>query len=103
MIKVDENKCIGCGACVAIDSEHFAFNDQGLSSVINQEITDSVKEAKDACPVDAITIENTGNETTEVVNQEANKDVTDASSETTETVVEETTNASSEATEEENN
>ncbi len=62
MINVDENKCIGCGACVAVDSEHFAFNDQGLSSVIKQEVTDSVKEAKDACPVDAITVENAGNE-----------------------------------------
>ena len=62
MINVDENKCIGCGACVAVDSEHFAFNDQGLSSVIKQEVTDSVKEAKDACPVDAITVENASNE-----------------------------------------
>ena len=59
MIKVDENKCIGCGACVAIDGEHFDFNDQGISHVINQEVTDSVKEAKDSCPVDAISIEDT--------------------------------------------
>lgn len=56
MINVDENKCIGCGACVAIDGEHFGFNDQGLSTVIKQEVTDSVKEAKDACPVEAISV-----------------------------------------------
>lgn len=56
MINVDENKCIGCGACVAIDGEHFGFNDQGLSTVVKQEVTDSVKEAKDACPVEAISV-----------------------------------------------
>ncbi len=98
MIKVDENKCIGCGACVAIDSEHFAFNDQGLSSVVKQEVTDSVKEAKDACPVDAITVESTGNEVAEGVKQ-----AEVVNQETTEVVAEETTNASSEATEEANN
>lgn len=98
MIKVDENKCIGCGACVAIDSEHFAFNDQGLSSVVKQEVTDSVKEAKDACPVDAITVESTGNEVAEGVKQ-----AEVVNQEPTEAVVEETTNASSEATEEANN
>lgn len=62
MIKVDENKCIGCGACVAIDPEHFDFNENGLSNVINNEVTDSVKEAKDACPVSAIEVTETEEE-----------------------------------------
>lgn len=57
MIKVDENTCIGCGACVAIDSEHFDFNEAGLSVATAQDVTDSVKEAADACPVGAITYE----------------------------------------------
>ena len=26
-LKVDINMCIGCGACAAIDSEHFTIND----------------------------------------------------------------------------
>ncbi len=56
MIKV-EDTCIGCGACVAIDKEHFDFNEKGLSTPISQEITDSVREAADACPVGAIVIE----------------------------------------------
>ena len=30
-ICVNEEQCIGCGACVAIDSEHFDFNDSGLT------------------------------------------------------------------------
>ena len=35
-INVKNDACIGCGACVAIDSEHFAFNDEGLSHPISQ-------------------------------------------------------------------
>ena len=59
MIKVDENTCIGCGACMAIAPENFDFNDAGLSTVISQEITDSAREAVGACPVGAIVIEAT--------------------------------------------
>ena len=57
-IKINDN-CIGCGACVAIDSEHFDFNEEGLSSVISNENidTDEVKNAVASCPVNAISIE----------------------------------------------
>lgn len=54
MIKVNET-CIGCGACVAMDPEHFDF-DGGVSVAISQEVTDSVKEAAEACPVGAIEV-----------------------------------------------
>lgn len=59
-IKVKEDQCIGCGACIAIDPEHFDFNpENGTSTVISTENTDSesVKEAIDACPVGAISKE----------------------------------------------
>ena len=36
-IIVDENACIGCGACISIDPEHFTFSDEGLSEVISNE------------------------------------------------------------------
>ena len=55
MIKVNET-CIGCGACVAMDPEHFDFN-EGVSVAISQEVTDSVREAADSCPVSAIEVE----------------------------------------------
>ena len=57
-LKVNEN-CIGCGACVAIDSEHFDFNENGLSSVKSNENleTEEVKNAIASCPVNAISIE----------------------------------------------
>lgn len=55
-LHVNEEACIGCGACVAIDSEHFDFNDDGLSSVISNENieTDDVKNAISSCPTNAI-------------------------------------------------
>lgn len=56
MIKVDKDICMACGACIAIDEEHFGFDDQGLSEVIKDEVTESVKQAADACPVGAIEV-----------------------------------------------
>lgn len=63
MIKVNDT-CIGCGACVAIDPEHFDFN-EGVSVATSQEVTDSVREAAGACPVGAIEVEETTEETEE--------------------------------------
>ena len=56
-VKVIEDKCIGCGACVAIAPENFDFNKEGLSTVIGEEITEKTVEAKEACPVYAIEID----------------------------------------------
>lgn len=54
---VDESKCIGCGACVAIDPENFDFNDEGYSTVIDDTPNEKAQDALEACPVFAITIE----------------------------------------------
>lgn len=56
IVKVDQSKCIGCGACVAIDPDNFDFNDDGLSVVIKEEATETAKEAEEACPVFAIDV-----------------------------------------------
>lgn len=57
-IIVNTDACIGCGACVAIDPEHFAFNDEGLSMAISTENLESsnVNSAIDSCPTSAISI-----------------------------------------------
>lgn len=60
-VKVNQDNCIGCGACEAICSEVFALNDDGLSTVIadNFENIDkaTIKDAEESCPTSAIVVE----------------------------------------------
>ena len=58
-VKVNENKCIGCGSCVSItDSKIFDFNDDGKAytkeAEIKEENIESVKTAIEYCPTSAI-------------------------------------------------
>ncbi len=59
-VKVNQN-CIGCGMCIDICPEVFEYNDDGLSRAKSEEVSDSLKdsisEAQEACPVDAIEVE----------------------------------------------
>ena len=56
-IKVNQDACIGCGACTSIAEGVFNINDDGLSEVVG-EVTDSnmdaVKEAIESCHTSAI-------------------------------------------------
>lgn len=57
-VKVNEN-CIVCGNCVMMtDEKIFKFNDDGMAEAILDEVPNdmenTVKEAIEACPVDAI-------------------------------------------------
>ncbi|MFI3260613.1 MAG: ferredoxin [bacterium] len=56
---LNEDACIGCGCCIAIDPDHFDFNEDGLAKVINTENieTNSVINAVESCPVAAISFE----------------------------------------------
>jgi len=56
MIKVDKNKCIGCGLCAGLCPENFQMDMDGKSEVINQKAAPCAKEAAEQCPVNAITI-----------------------------------------------
>ena len=57
-VRVNEDACIGCGACAAICDEVFEINDEGISEVKNPEVSDSnidsAKEAIESCPTGAI-------------------------------------------------
>lgn len=55
---VDQDVCIGCGACVAIASDTFEFNDDGLAQVKkefnNEELSEEEIDALEGCPTGAI-------------------------------------------------
>ena len=56
---VDQDKCIGCGTCVALYPEIFELNGEGKAEVKFKEFKDSswqskIEEAIESCPVEAI-------------------------------------------------
>ena len=55
-LNVNKEACIGCGACIAIDPEHFDFGDDNYSEVISDENidSDSAHNAISSCPTNAI-------------------------------------------------
>ena len=57
-VKVNQEKCIGCGACPSLVPEVFDFNDNGLAhaivDVVPNELEEQAKEAIVNCPVEAI-------------------------------------------------
>jgi len=54
MVKIDTEKCIGCGACVSACSEIFKMGDDGKARVKSHEDSKCIKEAIGVCPVGAI-------------------------------------------------
>lgn len=59
-VKVDQDECVGCGACVEIAGDVFRINSDDKSEVYGK-VTDGnkpeVQEAIDTCPVSAISWE----------------------------------------------
>jgi len=56
MILVDQNACIGCGACVALCPSVFEMNEEGKSHAISQDDVAGAQNAAASCPVQAITV-----------------------------------------------
>lgn len=54
-IELDQNKCIGCGTCVAICPANFEM-DGAKAKVKSQDDSGCAKQAADSCPVSAITV-----------------------------------------------
>ena len=55
-VKVDSERCIRCGACVATAPDNFEYGEDGESVVINETVTEDTRQAVDMCPVSAIEI-----------------------------------------------
>ena len=45
-----------CGACTGVAPDVFEMNDEGLASVVGDDVA-SAKEAAESCPVEAIEVE----------------------------------------------
>lgn len=56
MVKVDQDKCIGCGMCAGLCPETFQINANGKAEVINNQVTDCAKNAASNCPVEVISL-----------------------------------------------
>jgi ferredoxin len=56
MVKVDKNKCVGCGLCAGLCPETFHLDMDGKSEVISDKDTPCAKEAAAQCPVNAISV-----------------------------------------------
>lgn len=57
-IKVNQEVCIGCGNCVTLCPDCFEIGDDGKSHVKKEECDcGQLVEAKDECPVRAISLE----------------------------------------------
>ena len=55
-VNIDKDACIGCGACTGVAPDVFEMNDEGLASVVSDDVA-SAKEAAESCPVEAIEVE----------------------------------------------
>jgi ferredoxin len=54
-IKIDKEKCIGCGLCVSLCGEVFELDTKEFKAKVKaQKSLPCVKEAIDSCPVQAI-------------------------------------------------
>jgi ferredoxin len=53
-IKLDKEKCIGCGACIAVCPDVFALDGDKAKAKKAKSDKECVKEATDSCPVQAI-------------------------------------------------
>jgi ferredoxin len=59
-VKVDEKTCVGCGECVDMCPEVFEMDDDVAAIKIEDvpaDIQDSCRESAEACPVEAIIVE----------------------------------------------
>jgi len=57
ILKIDKNKCNGCGLCISACAEHVISIIEGKAHIINEEYCDGLGHCIAKCPEGAITIE----------------------------------------------
>lgn len=57
-VVVNRDSCIGCGACESIEPSVFQLDDEGISTVIEENLenadSDNLNDAVESCPTQAI-------------------------------------------------
>lgn len=55
-VRVDQEKCIGCGLCTSLAEAVFSFNDDGRADAgpVSPDDEEAVQSAMASCPVEAI-------------------------------------------------
>lgn len=57
-VKVNQEACIGCGACTSVAEDLFEINDEGLSTAKVEKVPEdkeqAAKDAIETCPTGAI-------------------------------------------------
>lgn len=57
-VTIDQDLCIGCGACVAIEPSVFEIDENsGLAKIVENKVSDDVKMAENSCPTGAINVD----------------------------------------------
>lgn len=56
MLKVDKDKCIGCGTCAALFADFFRIGADGKAGVLKQPEKSREEEMAAVCPVEAIKV-----------------------------------------------
>lgn len=59
-LNINKDLCIKCGACVAIASDYFEFDNDGFAKPVNKNVeeNDLLIAAVEACPTNAISLTN---------------------------------------------
>lgn len=57
-VKIDKEKCIGCGACASVCPEVYVMDDAAGKAKVKKATTNAkcAKEGADSCPVQAISV-----------------------------------------------
>ena len=57
-VVINRDNCIGCGACESIEPSVFQLDDEGISTVIEENVANAseevLKDAIESCPTSAI-------------------------------------------------
>lgn len=57
VIKVDQDKCVGCGRCTEMCPDTFHLSETGIAEVISQDDVECAKTTVDECPQEAIEVD----------------------------------------------